>query len=260
MSIKKVSNESLFVSEPNPTHFGNPKNEINDSSWTNLNWLKSRFHFNNQQFGVLRVMNDDLVQPDRGFGTHPHSNMEIITYVVHGELTHKDSMGTSETLGRTAIQFMTAGTGVRHSEFNLSKTNPLRFIQMWIEPRQRGLEPNYGSMIGDEESIRNRLKHIVSDVRSSVETSVKVNQDVNIYACLLEKDHSVDIQVEEQRQVYFLCIEGELKITHEDITIQHSEHDGAEMKGPLQLHFESSSPQSHFLLVEMVKTNHSRFK
>ena len=86
-------------------------------------------------------MNDDLVQPGRGFGTHGHANMEIVTYIVEGSLTHKDSMGTSESLGRGSIQFMTAGTGVRHSEHNLDKSNPLRFIQMWITPNAGGLAP-----------------------------------------------------------------------------------------------------------------------
>ena len=99
-----------------PAWFGNPGNE-NNPKWTNANWLKSRFHFSfaeyndpkNSNFGVLRVMNDDLVQPSRGFGTHGHREMEICTYVVHGELTHKDSMGTQESLGKGSIQFMTAG-------------------------------------------------------------------------------------------------------------------------------------------------------
>lgn len=111
-----VEGDTLFVSEPNPAWFGNPKNLKQHAHWTNSNWLKSRFHFsfaeyhdqNRSRFGVLRVMNDDLVQPDRGFGTHPHANMEICTYVVSGELTHQDSMGTEETLQRGAIQFMTA--------------------------------------------------------------------------------------------------------------------------------------------------------
>lgn len=84
----------------------------------------------NANYGVLRVMNDDLVQPSRGFGTHPHREMEIVTYIVEGELTHKDSMGTEETLHRGSIQFMTAGTGVSHSEHNRHPSKPLRFIQV----------------------------------------------------------------------------------------------------------------------------------
>merc|ERR1711871_391010 len=111
MTIKKVPESKLFTSEPPPDWFGNRQNEQGNSNWTNANWLKSRFHFSfaeysnrrNENFGVLRVMNDDLVQPARGFGTHPHRDMEIFTYIVEGELTHADSMGTDETLGRGAL-------------------------------------------------------------------------------------------------------------------------------------------------------------
>ena len=114
---------------------------------------QSRFHVSfaeyrsaeRSQYGVLRVLNDDLVQPARGFGTHPHSNMEICTYIVEGSLTHADSMGTRETLGRGAVQFMTAGTGVRHSEHNLDAAAPLRFIQVRrrppLNPPPRGWGP-----------------------------------------------------------------------------------------------------------------------
>jgi redox-sensitive bicupin YhaK (pirin superfamily) len=111
--LQVLLNEYVLL-EPNPAWFGNPGNENNNPEWTNSNWLKSRFHFSfaeysnprNTGFGVLRVMNDDLVQPNRGFGAHPHRDVEICTYVVEGELTHQDSIGTKETLGRGAIQFM----------------------------------------------------------------------------------------------------------------------------------------------------------
>jgi len=103
-----------MIIEPNPSWFGNSANEPSNPTWTNQNWLKSRFHFSfaeysnahNMGFGILRVMNDDLVQPSRGFGTHPHRDMEICTYIVEGKLTHKDSMGTQESLGRGGVQFM----------------------------------------------------------------------------------------------------------------------------------------------------------
>lgn len=114
-TVRVIPNDKLFVSEPEPQWFGNTGNAVNDPSWTNGNWLKSRFHFSfaeynnfsNMNFGKIRVLNDDLVQPKRGFGTHPHANMEIVTYVVEGELTHADNMGTKESLGRGSIQFMT---------------------------------------------------------------------------------------------------------------------------------------------------------
>ena len=102
------------------------------------------------------MLNDDLVQPLRGFGEHPHRDTEICTYIVDGYLTHQDSMGTKETLQRGDIQFMTAGRGVYHQEHNLHDTLPLRFIQIWITPRTRGLKPNYGSGRGDIERRRNQ--------------------------------------------------------------------------------------------------------
>ena len=155
--VKVVPHDKLYVSEPPPQWFGNGANTPDHPKWTNGNWLKSRFHFSfaeyhnphNSDYGVLRVMNDDLVQPARGFGTHPHQNMEIITYIVHGQLTHADSMTNTESLGRGSIQFMTAGRGVSHSEANESPDKPLRFIQTWIVPEANGLTPNYGSYCGD---------------------------------------------------------------------------------------------------------------
>jgi hypothetical protein len=109
--VRVIPNNKLYVTEPYPYWFGNGPNPKNDPAWTNENWLKSRFQFSfaeynkyrNSDYGDLRVMNDDLVQPHRGFGTHPHSNMEIGTYVVEGELTHQDSMGTKESLGRGSV-------------------------------------------------------------------------------------------------------------------------------------------------------------
>jgi hypothetical protein len=121
--IRKIPQSKFGRSEPNPSWFGNPPNAKNDPTWTNPNWLLSRFHFSfaeysnprNQQFGVLRVLNDDLVQPQRGFGEHPHRDTEICTYIVEGYLTHQDSMGTAETLGRGAIQYMVSFAKVGYS-------------------------------------------------------------------------------------------------------------------------------------------------
>lgn len=236
--IKVVPSSNLFVSEPNPTWFGNGQNPGFDPAWTNANWLKSRFHFSfaeyhnpsNSNFGVLRVMNDDLVQPKRGFGTHPHRDMEIVTYIVHGSLTHQDSMGSKESLGRGSIQFMTAGTGVSHSEFNHSE-KPLRFIQTWITPRSRGLKPNYGSYDaskGDCLSRKNTVHHLASDSSNdSLDTPVKVNQDVDTYAAELELDQSVVVDLPQGRQAYLLCVEGTLDVNGQTM----NKHDGAEIHG-----------------------------
>jgi len=240
-SIKVIPNDKLYVSEPDPRWFGNePNPPVDDPAWTNGNWLKSRFHFSfaeyhsaqNSNFGVLRVMNDDLVQPHRGFGTHPHADMEIITYIVDGELTHQDSMGSAETLGRNSVQFMTAGTGVRHSEFNPGD-KPLRFIQTWIVPAQRGLKPNYGSCGGGGNNSssfpRNSLNHLVSNVKDrSTSTPVEINQDTDMYAAELEMGQSVVHELPKGRQGYLLCIEGSLSVNGEH---RLNKYDACEITG-----------------------------
>jgi quercetin 2,3-dioxygenase len=219
-TIKVIPNDKLYVSEPNPSWFGNGANTPSDPKWTNDNWLKSRFHFSfaeysdykNSDFGVLRVMNDDLVQPHRGFGTHPHRDMEIITYIVHGSLSHQDSMGTCESLGRGSIQFMTAGTGIQHSEFNHGD-NPLRFIQTWIVPRDRGLKPNYGSYQANHELKKNQLQHLVGNVNDDTTSPpVKINQDINAFAAELEAGQKVVYELPKNQQAYMLCIEGSVTV------------------------------------------------
>jgi quercetin 2,3-dioxygenase len=266
--IRAIPEDKLYISEPDPRWFGNPRNTPEGENWSNENWLKSRFHFSfaeynnasNQDFGVLRVMNDDLVQPKRGFGAHPHRNMEIITYIVDGELTHEDSIGNSESLGRGSIQFMTAGTGVRHSEFNHGD-KPLRFIQTWIVPRQGGLPPNYGSYAAsrDCDDKKNVLHHLASDTRrSDISTPVKVNQDVNCKAAELEMGKSLTVDIPKGRQAYLLCIEGTLQV--DGITLK--KHSGMEIHGNMNedgvVHIKAADVQqtengevAHFLMFEM---------
>jgi redox-sensitive bicupin YhaK (pirin superfamily) len=257
-TLKKVSQAKLGVSEPNPYNFGNEANERNDPSWTNDNWLKSRFHFSfaeyynpaNQNFGVLRVMNDDLVQPKRGFGTHGHRDAEICTYVIEGNLTHTDSMGTEESLASGAIQFMTAGSGVRHSEHNRSPT-PLRFIQMWLTPRTRGLTPNYGSSPGDQSKRTNQWHHMVSDVQNNAETDVKINTDANMFAAEIEEGKELVLEIKEGRQAYVLCVDGTttLEDHHGDqVCTVLERHDSAEIVGPVIV---STKGKVHLLVVEM---------
>jgi len=204
-------------------------------------------------------MNDDLVQPDRGFGEHGHRDVEICTYIVQGSLTHKDSMGTSETLERGAIQFMTAGSGVTHSEHNLSKTDPLRFIPIWINTRTRSLRPNYGSASGDAEARKNAFQHMVSDVSASeqADTPIKINQDSNIFVSEMEPGTITSFIVKQGRQCYVLCIEGEavVQIDGEDGPgTKLTRHDAAEISnGAASTVVFSASPEAgaHVLVVEM---------
>uniref|UniRef100_A0A6U3D9N1 Pirin N-terminal domain-containing protein n=2 Tax=Lotharella globosa TaxID=91324 RepID=A0A6U3D9N1_9EUKA len=195
-------------------------------------------------------MNDDLVQAKRGFGEHPHRNAEICTYVVHGQLTHQDSMGTKESLGKGSIQFMTAGTGVRHSEHNLHE-EPLRFIQMWLTPKAGGLKPNYGSMCGSKIDTKNKLGHLVSSTDTQAETPVKINCDANIHVAELQDEkNSVDLELGEDRQAYFLSVEGTPTVSGDFGTQKFQQHDAAELYGGGKIKI---TGPGHVLIVEMAK-------
>jgi len=259
--------------------FGNPRNEKGGKAWTNENWLKSRFHFSfaeyrnprNAQFGVLRVMNDDLVQPQRGFGEHGHANMEIVTYIVEGNLTHKDSMGTAETLGPGSVQYMTAGRGVRHSEHNLDPAAPLRFIQMWLKPRQQGLTPEYGSLAG-KPSPPNQWRHLVSDADAEKTAGanaapIRIHTDANIMVASVSRDDTKTLVIElgTGRQAYLLAIDGQVSLegvgTCSAEPVQLSRHDAAELRGPLSLSVQvgPAVASAECLLVEMKDDGSTRY-
>ncbi|PUE67097.1 pirin family protein [Arcobacter lacus] len=190
-----------------------PKENMGTS---NLGWLESRFHFsfaeyrnpNNINFGVLRVLNDDIVHPRSGFDTHPHANMEIISYVINGEITHKDSMGNSETLKRGEVQYLSAGDGIYHSEHNLHESDDLRLLQIWIIPPKSGLPRLYGSFKFEENERENKLLNIVSSLNG--DSKIKIYQDINIYVS--EFDKKLEYKIEKNRQVYFVQIEGKAEI------------------------------------------------
>jgi len=196
--LKKLSLENMYVS--------------------NLGWLKSRFHFSfaeyrnydNMNFGVLRVLNDDIIHPDSGFDMHPHRDMEIISYIVDGEITHKDSMGNEETLTRGEVQYMSAGSGIVHAEYNKSKTNDLRLLQIWIVPPNKNLHTLYGSHKYTKEQRRNKLLNIVSSLEGNAE--VKIYQDINIFVSELEAQKNIEYFIQKDRQVYFVQIEGKSDI------------------------------------------------
>jgi redox-sensitive bicupin YhaK (pirin superfamily) len=188
-------------------------------------WLDSHFHFSfaeysnpaNIQFGVLRVLNDDMVQPGTGFDTHSHSNMEIISYVVQGELTHADSMGNQQTLTRGQVQYMSAGTGVSHSEHNLGK-DVLRFLQIWILPNKKGVTPNYGDFrfaFADREDKWLPIAAGISNNQSSA--PIKIHADVNAYAATAMSGRPLEFSVLRGRQAYLVMIEG--KATINGITV-----------------------------------------
>lgn len=184
----------------------------------NHGWLDS-FHtfsfgeyFDTQQmgWGVLRVINDDTVVAGRGFGTHGHRDMEIMSYVLQGELEHKDSMGTGSVIRPGDVQLMSAGTGVRHSEFNPSSTNPVHFLQIWIEPAFTGTRPSYQQRRFDVSAKRGRLQLIVSP--DGRQDSLTLGQDARVYAALLDGQESISHPLDAGRRAYVHVAQGSLNL------------------------------------------------
>lgn len=228
------------------------KIESKNMGYGDLGWLKSKFHFsfaeyynpNNMGFGLLRVINDDLVNPHTGFDTHPHRDMEIISYIVDGELTHGDSMGNKSTLSRGHVQYMSAGTGVYHSEHN-SGENTARFLQIWIFPDKKGHTPNYGGYRFNWDERKNKWLHMVSSKQGKA--TIKINQDVNLSALELEENNEIDYLVKEGRQAYLVQIEGKSNIN--EITL--NQRDAVEVvEESIRIKAETLS---HFIIIEMKK-------
>jgi redox-sensitive bicupin YhaK (pirin superfamily) len=181
-------------------------------------WLDSRHsfsfgHYHDPRFmgfGPLRVINEDRVAPGGGFPTHGHANMEIISYVLEGALEHKDSLGTGAVIRPGEVQRMTAGTGIRHSEFNASKAAPVHFLQIWIEPEAAGLEPGYEQKRFDVAKTPGQLRLVAS--RDGREGSVTVHQDAALYAAALDAGAHVEHALAPGRLGWVQVARGELRL------------------------------------------------
>jgi quercetin 2,3-dioxygenase len=180
-------------------------------------WLKSFHTFSfadyydpkHIEFGPLRVINEDRVEAGAGFGTHAHRDMEIISYVLSGELAHKDSMGNGSTIRPGDVQRMSAGTGVRHSEFNPSPSEGTHFLQIWIQPDQANIEPSYEEKRFGAAEKRGRLRLIVSPDRA--QGSLLIHQDARIYAGLFSGSETADLHVPEGRRLYVHVARGAIE-------------------------------------------------
>jgi redox-sensitive bicupin YhaK (pirin superfamily) len=190
----------------------------NERGQASFGWLSSRHtfsfgdYFDPRHMGVgpLRVINEDVVQPGRGFGTHGHRDMEIISYVLDGALAHQDSMGNGSVLRYGDVQRMSAGTGVQHSEFNHSQTDPVHFLQIWIEPNAKGIAPGYEEKHFDAESKTGRLRLIASpDGRDG---SVLIHQEAQIYATILNGSDCVEHQLAPGRAACVHVIRGGIAV------------------------------------------------
>ena len=161
-------------------------------------------------FRALRVINEDRVQPGRGFPTHGHRDMEIVSYVLGGSLQHRDSLGTGSVIRPGEVQRMSAGTGVTHSEFNPSPSEPVHFLQIWIVPDRRGYEPSYQQKtIGD--SDKRGLLRLIAGPRGGG-SAVTIHQDVRVYSGLLERDHEVVYELSEERHAWVQVAHGAITL------------------------------------------------
>ncbi len=219
----------------------------------NHGWLDTRYSFSfsdfydpkQMGFRDLRVINEDVVSAGRGFGMHPHRDMEILTYVVNGELTHRDSMGRGATLKRHDVQRMSAGTGIMHSETNQSKA-PVHLLQIWILPWAEGLKSTYEDRTFSAEEKTNQLRLIASD--DGRDGSTKINQDASVYASLLDSGKSVDLALKPDRHAWVQLISGELDVNGSTLM----KGDGAAISGETALQIANKgSDGAEFLVFDL---------
>ena len=223
-----------------------------DRGKADFGWLQSRHTFSfghfydpkHMGFGPLRVINEDRVAPGGGFPTHPHRDMEIISYVLDGALEHKDSLGTGSVIRPGDVQRMTAGTGVRHSEFNASGKNPVHFLQIWIVPEREGLKPGYEQKTFEPGEKRGHLRLIGS--RDGREGSVTIHQDADLYATLLEAGESVSYAIDAGRGAWVQVARGSINVNGQRL----EPGDGMAIEGGGGLRLEAETP-AEVLLFDM---------
>jgi len=220
-------------------------------------WLKAKHTFSfasyydesRIHFGLLRVLNDDIVEPAMGFGTHPHDNMEIVTIPLQGALEHKDSMGHIEVLKPGEIQIMSAGSGLRHSEYNHSKTELVNLLQIWVFPEVRDIEPRYDQRVFDDEGKKNKFQTLVSPDKENKDT-MWINQ--NAYFSLAKIDGGKDINYKvnsEGNGVYMFIIEGEILMDEQ--VFERRDGVGIENTDSISIH---ANKESYVLAIEIPMT------
>ena len=216
-------------------------------------WLHTRYTFSfsdyydpkHVHFRDLRVINEAHVEPGHGFGTHPHRDMEIITYVLEGALAHKDSMGTGSTIRPGQVQRMSAGTGVMHSEFNHSPSEEVHLLQIWIFPERKGIPPSYEQKEFPREGKLNLLRLVASP--GGEEGSVTIHQDARLYASILEQGKTVRHELPAGRYAWLQVARGEVSLN--GTTLKAG--DGAAVERESALELTGQAPSSEFLLFDL---------
>ncbi len=216
-------------------------------------WLKSRHTFSfasyynpeRMHFGVLRVLNDDHVEGGQGFGTHPHKDMEIISIPLSGDLEHKDSMGNAQVIRQGDVQVMSAGTGVHHSEYNKNAHDPVQFLQIWVFPREKHVEPRYDQITLDEQKMENQFLQVLSP--NADDEGVWIHQDAWFHLGDFKSGQQAEYQQKKSGNgVYVFMIEGSANVSGNDL----NRRDGAGITGTDKLDF-SVSEDARILLMEV---------
>jgi quercetin 2,3-dioxygenase len=218
----------------------------------NYGWLDTNytFSFSNYYdprfmgFRSLRVINEDFIAPNQGFPTHGHRDMEILTYVIRGELSHKDSMGNGTTILPNEVQRMTAGTGVLHSEYS-SPSEETHLLQIWILPEEEDLTPGYEQTFFAPEEKQGKLKLVAS--RAGTDGSVTIHQDVNLYSSILGQDETVSHELAENRHAWVQIVKGEIELNGEVL----QKGDGAAVSDESLLNIRALTDETEFLLFDL---------
>ncbi len=214
-STPATSQNHATLSEIAETVYHRP---AGDRGKVDMGWLKSYHSFsfgeyvdpNHRGFGQLRVINEDVIAPATGFGTHPHHNMEIITYMLSGELTHKDNMGHGSVIKRGEVQYMSAGTGVTHSEENVSLDTPAHLLQIWMFPDRKGGAPQYQQKASLDVATKNQWQTLISPTPTG--ESFAIRQDVMLSSALLEPSNSIVYSAKDDRVVYAHVVSGAVSL------------------------------------------------
>jgi redox-sensitive bicupin YhaK (pirin superfamily) len=196
-------------------------------------------------FADLRVINEDKVAPGQGFGTHGHKDMEIISYVLEGALEHKDSIGTGSVIRPGDVQRMSAGTGIRHSEYNASQTEPVHFLQIWILPERQGIAPGYEQKTFAETEKRGQLRLVGS--RDGRDGSITIHQDVNLYAATLQEGESVSHSFASGRVGWLQVARGAVQLNDQTLTVG----DGAAISQTSLITVQGRTQDTEVLLFDM---------
>lgn len=216
-------------------------------------WLESKHTFSfgsyydpkHMGFGDLRVINEDRIQPGKGFGTHSHRDMEIISYVLAGELEHKDSIGNGSVIRPGDVQRMSAGTGIAHSEFNASTTEPVHFLQIWILPNQTGIEPSYEQKHFPLAEKQGKLRLVASS--DGRENSVTIHQDANLYVAVLNQGDRVSHVSDKHRSIWLQIARGSVEINGQIF----SAGDGVAITQENKIELAATSDNTEILLFDL---------